>query len=257
MQKVVVTLSNCVSIDNMEGLSKFVSKSFEQCIKSSDRVQEFLNTMTQQTRLPSKLLYMEAANHAPADLSLNHENHMNESSSCDHDNTSCKNEINAENVVEDSDNNSDTIDIDITDVSDLTRTSECEMSLNNRDVQELQPLSLVKHNNDNNNNKNTNNSRQYSTVEEEQYSSNSNGSHQNETSSPPMVIANMLNDELVINTVIQSKDGSHKVSPVGSGSNCSTKTKNWLVSDSSKENHFERSNLINVDGKKSVKRLSV
>lgn len=247
----------------MEGLSKFVSKSFEQCIKSSDRVQEFLNTMTQQTRLPSKLLIAES-NQVPADLSLNNETHINSSNSCNHNSASCQNGENREseeseenekgsvkNVVEDSDNNSDTIDIDITDVSDLTRTPECEMPLNSRDVNNLQPLSLVKHNNTNNDN--MKNTTQYNSMEEEQYSSGSNGSHQNESMSPPILITNMSNDALVINTVIQCKDtlnGSHKTSPIGSATNCSTKTtKNWLVSDSSKENHFERSNLINVDGK--------
>lgn len=254
----------------MEGLSKFVSKSFEQCIKSSDRVQEFLNTMTQHSQLPSKLLYIEA-NYSHAELGSRNQKYISGISgisganSVNQTNTNYNNNETKRNAREESDDNSDTIDIDITDVSDLNATSKCEDSPNEQcqHIQELRPLSLVKHNNNNinnNNNNNTNtNKNNNNNIEEKECTSNSSDSYANDLNdckSP--ATANITSDELIANqTEIENNhnkeisSGSHKNLSTGNNMLTSTKTKNWLVSDSSKENHFEHGNQINVDGKAS------
>lgn len=224
----------------MEGLSKFVSKSFEQCIKSSDRVQEFLNTMTQNTQLPSKLIYIEE--------NINNKSYINGNININNNN----NNENKRNPSEDNDDNSDTIDIDITDVSDLNGTLKSIESPNEETVPELRPLSLVKYNKNNKDKYNNNN------IEDKLDNSNSNDSYQRNSSKSPE-LAEIIRDELIcdqeeveINQNKEISNGSHKNQTIGNVILASNKTKNWLVSDSSKENHFEHCNQINVDGKEII-----
>lgn len=229
----------------MEGLSKFVTKSFEQCIKSSDRVQQFLNTMTQHTRLPTKLLYIETVNPLSVDLIARDSNDNIQRSDNDNGSDNSKNEN--ETGDRDTDDNSDTVDIDITDVSELNGlgSSQTELNLNGHDVQKSRLLSLMK--NDNNNNSNN---LDYSNIEEQQTNSENIGNHQNNSDNSSAVEMTIQEEVTDSNSKDIFNGIAHRNTAAnGTNSGGASKTKNWLVSDSSKENHFEHCNLINVDGK--------
>ncbi|KAI9586244.1 hypothetical protein GQX74_002091 [Glossina fuscipes] len=97
----------------MEELSKFVNKSFEQSIKGN-RVQDLFNAMTQ-SELSNKLI-------------------------------TDRNSITGSFDNSDKDNDSDSVDIDITNVSSIDDSKPSVGDGAELIVNELKPLSLVKHN---------------------------------------------------------------------------------------------------------------
>uniref|UniRef100_A0A1A9ZM29 Uncharacterized protein n=1 Tax=Glossina pallidipes TaxID=7398 RepID=A0A1A9ZM29_GLOPL len=97
----------------MEELSKFVNKSFEQSIKGN-RVQDLFNAMTQ-SELSNKLI-------------------------------TDRNSTTGSFENSDKDNDSDSVDIDITNVSGIDDSKPSVGDGAELIVNELKPLSLVKHN---------------------------------------------------------------------------------------------------------------
>uniref|UniRef100_A0A1A9WJ37 Homeobox protein unc-4 n=1 Tax=Glossina brevipalpis TaxID=37001 RepID=A0A1A9WJ37_9MUSC len=156
----------------MEELSKFVNKSFEQSIKGN-RVQDLFNAMTQ-TELTNKLITDRNSTTGSFDNS-------------------------------DKDNDSDSVDIDITNVSSIDDSKPVNQIVNDNTeliVNELKPLSLVKHN-------------------------------------------LIRGDSVILSDNVKAT--ANRSGICLTNNNISSKAKNWLISDSTKENNFHHLNIIAND----------
>uniref|UniRef100_A0A1B0FPW3 Homeobox domain-containing protein n=1 Tax=Glossina morsitans morsitans TaxID=37546 RepID=A0A1B0FPW3_GLOMM len=161
----------------MEELSKFVNKSFEQSIKGN-RVQDLFNAMTQ-SELSNKLITDRNSTTGSFDNS-------------------------------DKDNDSDSVDIDITNVSGIDDSKPSVGDGAELIVNELKPLSLVKH--------------------------------------------NLIRGDSVI--LSDNVKATANRSGICLTSNNISKAKNWLISDSTKENNFHHLNIITNDEISSINRCN-